>query len=320
MWQLTVSNGSPNLTLVSSNQWFGGRLLKSEDQLQSVGKYFPFGEDRYSPNPANPAGDTEKFATYTQDSATGLSYAMNRYYASGLGRFVTTDPDPSSGEAKSPQGWNRYAYVENDPVNKLDPSGRLWCWADYDYAEGYWGSVGCDGFAVEDRLYLFLPFIGGGGNTSGLKNVESAIQRAVRTQNVFTASELECIIGIETGLTWNPDIVAANGRIGLFQFNQASWQYSGTKIFVERRHTGEGYIHVFFGRVGPAVQGSWLLWRSESNSSGNSRCNRQIWRRRWEVWRGRNELREGYGRRKYFTGRTDSSNLHELESRQIESC
>ncbi len=38
----------------------GGRLLKPEDRLQSIGKYFPYGEDRYSPNPANPVGDTEK--------------------------------------------------------------------------------------------------------------------------------------------------------------------------------------------------------------------------------------------------------------------
>ena len=59
VWSLTVSNNSANLTLVSSNQWFGGRLLKNEDRLQSIGKYFPYGEDRYSPTPANPTGDTE---------------------------------------------------------------------------------------------------------------------------------------------------------------------------------------------------------------------------------------------------------------------
>jgi hypothetical protein len=28
------------------------------------GKYFPYGEDRYSPYPANPANGQEQFATY----------------------------------------------------------------------------------------------------------------------------------------------------------------------------------------------------------------------------------------------------------------
>jgi hypothetical protein len=37
---------------------------------------------------------------------------------------------------------------------------------------------------------------------------------------------LECISGIETGRTWNPAIVAANGRVGLFQFDRQSWEFA----------------------------------------------------------------------------------------------
>ena len=69
-----------------------GRLLKPQDRLQSQGKYFPYGEDRYNPNPANPANDREESATYTRDSATGLDYANQRYYSAGLGRFRSPDP------------------------------------------------------------------------------------------------------------------------------------------------------------------------------------------------------------------------------------
>jgi len=116
VWSLNTST----IQNVSVNQWFGGRLLKGEDRLQSVGKYFPYGEDRYSPNPSNPANDQEKFATYTRDSASGLDYAMNRYYSSVIGRFQTPDPYEPSAHPNYPQSWNRYAYVDGDPVGGLD--------------------------------------------------------------------------------------------------------------------------------------------------------------------------------------------------------
>ena len=82
---ITWSGGVPLATLKGVNQWFGGRLLKPQDRLSSIGKYFPYGEDRYTPTPANPANGTEKFATYTRDTETGLDYAYQRYYAAGLG-------------------------------------------------------------------------------------------------------------------------------------------------------------------------------------------------------------------------------------------
>ena len=46
--------------------------------------------------------------------------------------------------------------------------------------------------------------------------------------SLFNASVLDCISGIETGRTWNTNIVASNGRLGLFQFNAVNWAASGT--------------------------------------------------------------------------------------------
>ena len=86
--------------------YFGSRLLGSEDQLGSRGKYYPYREDRSSQNPAN---DNVKFATFTRDSATGLDYADQRYYASTMGRFMTPDPYRNSNRPNRPQSWNRYA-------------------------------------------------------------------------------------------------------------------------------------------------------------------------------------------------------------------
>jgi hypothetical protein len=38
---------------------------------------------------------------------------------------MTPDPYRASGGAGNPQSWNRYSYVQGDPVNKGDPSGLL---------------------------------------------------------------------------------------------------------------------------------------------------------------------------------------------------
>ena len=119
----TIVPFSSTLTLVSFNTWFGGRLLKPQDRLNSIGKYFPYGEDRYSPHPANPTNGKEKFATYTRDAETGLDYAYQRYYTEGLGRFMTPDPYGRSASLGNPQSLNRYPYSGNDPVGSNDPSG-----------------------------------------------------------------------------------------------------------------------------------------------------------------------------------------------------
>lgn len=44
-----------------------------------------------------------------------------RLYDPVIGRFVT--PDPYVTDPLSPQGLNRYSYVQNDPMNFVDPSG-----------------------------------------------------------------------------------------------------------------------------------------------------------------------------------------------------
>lgn len=48
---------------------------------------------------------------------------MNRYYSNAYGRFMTPDPYQASGGPTDPQSWNRYAYVNGDPVNTNDTVG-----------------------------------------------------------------------------------------------------------------------------------------------------------------------------------------------------
>jgi len=42
--------------------------------------------------------------------------------------MTTTDPDGGSMPSVNPQSFNRYSYVQNDPVNFVDPTGlMMWC-------------------------------------------------------------------------------------------------------------------------------------------------------------------------------------------------
>jgi len=114
----------------STRVYFAGKLIKQggsnvvQDRLGSVGKYYPYGEERNSPPLGN---DQVKFATYTRDSATGLDYADQRYHTSTFGRFTTPDPYKASAGANDPGSWNRYSYVSGDPVNYNDPAGLATC-------------------------------------------------------------------------------------------------------------------------------------------------------------------------------------------------
>jgi RHS repeat-associated protein len=80
--------------------------------------YYPFGEERTGTPDGRP-----KFGTYFRDMI-GQDYADQRYYGSGTGRFLTVDPGGiKTANPSSPLSWNRYAYVQADPVNFLDPGG-----------------------------------------------------------------------------------------------------------------------------------------------------------------------------------------------------
>ena len=86
----------------------------------------------------------QKFTGYERDSESGLDFAEARFFSNQTGRFNSIDPMNESGSLVDPQTLNRYAYVSNDPMNSIDPSGMEECSAEYSYEQcggdkGFWG-------------------------------------------------------------------------------------------------------------------------------------------------------------------------------------
>ncbi len=133
-YSLTTISGLPTTpqffaTQVETNYYFGAKLIKNAngwvytDRLGSIGKFYPYGQER----PSATTNGTEKFTGYFRDSETGNDYADQRYISPGYGRFATPDRKSSSATPADPSSWNKYAYVTGDPINRIDPAGTEEC-------------------------------------------------------------------------------------------------------------------------------------------------------------------------------------------------
>jgi len=114
-WMLGDHLGSTTITADSSGNRYGELRYKA------------WGENRYS------YGTTLTSFRYTgqrsEETGFGLYYYGARWYDSALSRFVQADtivPEQMQGV----QAWDRYAYVNNNPLKYTDPSGHAAC-SDY---------------------------------------------------------------------------------------------------------------------------------------------------------------------------------------------
>jgi len=88
--------------------------------------YLAFGEEWCvtAPCGAVTAGQPKRFTGKERDAETGLDYFGARYYGARLARFTSVDPHLDDSALSTPQRWNRYSYVENNPLSRLDPDGQ----------------------------------------------------------------------------------------------------------------------------------------------------------------------------------------------------
>lgn len=99
-------------------------LTYKKGQILQRFEYSPFGGEIYALNPNlkfDPSYTGQRY-----DIETGLYYYQSRYYDPMLGRFI--QPDTVIQDGKDLQAYNRYAYVRNNPLKYVDPSGHFWGW------------------------------------------------------------------------------------------------------------------------------------------------------------------------------------------------
>jgi len=111
----------------------------SGNVVEQLGTY-PFGESWY-----NSTNDKLLFTTYARDSESTNDYALARSYVNRLGRFSSLDP--LSGDTSNPQSLNRFAYVLDDPINSVDPTGMLCVDGD---GNGIFDDSGVEVYPLED--------------------------------------------------------------------------------------------------------------------------------------------------------------------------
>lgn len=103
-----------------------------------------------------------KFTGKEGDSESGLDDTLFRQYSSSLGRWPSPDPAGlAATDPTDPQSWNRYAYVRNNPITRVDPSGMIDCNPDDPFCSDpcWWDPFFCGGGAG--------GFVGGGGGGGG---------------------------------------------------------------------------------------------------------------------------------------------------------
>ncbi|HVQ36179.1 MAG TPA: RHS repeat-associated core domain-containing protein, partial [Pyrinomonadaceae bacterium] len=160
-------------------------LMDAAGAVTSRHDYLPFGEELGAGTgaPGSPTGMRtaaqgysvadnvrQRYADTRLDDATGLDHTLWRKLETRSGRWTTPDPYGKSLTVANPQSFNRYAYVQNDPVNLVDPSGLK-----IDVIKIYTSDWKPEGDLLYWRFLFWTPDIGGNeGETPGTQGPSTA--------------------------------------------------------------------------------------------------------------------------------------------------
>ncbi len=106
----------------------GASIITDQDgEVVAEYEYYPYGE-AYSEEVSEDFSNNYKFTGQEEDAETGLYYYGARYYGSAVARFMSQDPAVYDERLLEmlydPQSLNPYAYVRNNPIKYVDPSGE----------------------------------------------------------------------------------------------------------------------------------------------------------------------------------------------------
>jgi RHS repeat-associated protein len=90
--------------------------------LVSQARYTPFGELNWEGGPDASPTDFG-YTGQRNESGFGLMDYNARFYSASLGRFIS--PDSIIPGVGNPMAWDRFSYVQNNPLRFTDPSGHV---------------------------------------------------------------------------------------------------------------------------------------------------------------------------------------------------
>jgi RHS repeat-associated protein len=116
---------SAGLAYYRHPDWLGSSRFASTPTVPTT-KYFDVAYAPYGEDYADSGTSDLNFTGQNQDTVSGLYDFLYREYSPSAGRWIQPDPAGlGTANMASPQTWNRYAYVTNNPLSFTDPTG-LW--------------------------------------------------------------------------------------------------------------------------------------------------------------------------------------------------
>ncbi len=116
--RIAKKDGAGKLSFFHADHLGGTNAVSDANgNLTERTKYYPFGDIREGGQK-----DRYSFTGKEKDKATDFYYFEARYYNPGYRHF--TQADVIVPNAYDPQSLNRYAYVKNNPMKYIDPSGN----------------------------------------------------------------------------------------------------------------------------------------------------------------------------------------------------
>ena len=183
-------------------------------------RYAPFGLEWGKTN-ASSGEDEIGYTGHKHDKSIGLTYMQARYYDPVIGRFYSNDPVDALGHMnglQGVQGFNRYAYANNNPYKYVDPDGEAVIYAGFtgggnagvsgDNAGGVFLDVSLDG--IKFGTYTSHEI----GSSTGTPSAGTGFEMGAMTGGYETALNGEYMIAGGQGGAGAVGTVAGNTTLG----------------------------------------------------------------------------------------------------------
>jgi RHS repeat-associated protein len=142
---------SPSQIQFEHQDWLGTERARTSYNGAMEGTFWswPFGDGFAVVSGTD--SDANHFAALNQDDEDWTEHAQFRNYSPAQGRWLSPDPYDGSYDPTNPQSFNRYAYVLNNPLSFIDPSGLdIQCYTTNFYVDGSLDSSEVDCYDIEN--------------------------------------------------------------------------------------------------------------------------------------------------------------------------